>query len=237
MKRCWAKNLGGCSAKITREHYIGHELLHKVKVRGLHPDLERRELPVSAPTAHILCEIHNNKLSEVDQEAIKLKDGLIRWFKQEEDVCKGKGFWTPTRIDINGSLFGRWLCKVHCNFRTIDNTIPAEYYVRSAFGEATSPAARFYVQLDPGEILSYERRIWYADYFIGWSKPDEYALFHVYFMGLHFLVCPFELTANIQATLAAKSHAQSYRGNWTETPKRFVWKQGDIETKFLVFDW
>ena len=104
MKRCWAEILGGCSHKISREHYIGRELLQKVKIHGLHKGLEGLELPVTAPKAHILCENHNSQLSDTDQEAINLHEGLLRWFENEEDVRKGNGFWTPTCININGPL-------------------------------------------------------------------------------------------------------------------------------------
>src|SRR4030042_4749302 len=194
VKRCWAETLGGCSHKISIEHYIGRDLLQKVKTHGLHNNIEGIELPATALKAHILCENHNSQLSDTDQEAINLHEGLLQWFEKEGDIRKGNGFWTPTCININGTLFSRWLCKFHCNLSTLKDIIPAEYYIRSAFGEQTDPKPRFYVRLHPGDSVSYERRIWYSDYFIGWMKPYEFTLFHVYFMGLHFLVSPFDLT-------------------------------------------
>lgn len=237
MKRCWAEILGGCSHKISREHYIGRELLQKVKTHGLHDDLEGHELPATSLKAHILCENHNSQLSDTDQEAINLHEGLLRWFENEEDVRKGNGFWTPTCININGALFSRWLCKFHCNLSTLKGIIPAEHYVRSAFGEKTDPEPRFYVRLHPGDSISYERRIWYSDHIIGRSKSDENALFHVYFMGLDFLVSPFALTDAIKSMLAEITGSQFYLGYWMEKPHKFVWKQGDIQTKSFVFDW
>lgn len=236
-KRCWAEILGGCSQKISREHYLGRELLQKVKTCGLHNNLEGLELPANALKAHILCENHNSQLSDTDQEAINLHEGLLRWFENEEDVLRGKCFWIPTRININGALFSRWLCKFHCNLSTLKNIIPGEYYVRSAFGEQTDPEPRFYVRLHPGDSVSYQRRIWYSDYFLGRSKPEEYTLFHVYFMGLDFLVSPFPLTDSIKSRLAEITGSQFYLGYWMEKPHQFIYKQGDIHTKSLVFAW
>ncbi len=83
MKRCWAEISGGCSQGISQEHYVGRELLGKVKTSGLHKDLEGLELPATAlHQAHLLCENHNSQLSNADQEAINLHQGLLRWFEK-----------------------------------------------------------------------------------------------------------------------------------------------------------
>jgi hypothetical protein len=237
MKICWAKPLGGCSEKFSREHYVGRELLKNMRVRGLHPDLEGRELPATALNAHLLCKNHNSELSDTDQEAINLHEVLSEWFKLDEDVLAGNGFWTPAHYEVNGALFGRWLCKLHCNLRSLDGVVPAEYYVRTAFGEHTDPSPRFFLWLNPGGNLSYERRIWYADYTIGLRNSEEHILFHVYFMGVHFVVWPFDLSEEVKTVLARKTCNDFYLGYWMETPSQFIWKQGDIQTKFLVFDW
>jgi len=203
----------------------------------LHPNLEGRELPATALKAHLLCKNHNNELSDTDQEAINFHEVLSGWFKIDEDILTGNGLWTPTRYEVNGSLFGRWLCKLHCNLRSFDGFVPAEYYVRSAFGETTDPSPRFFVLLNTNENLRYERRIWYADYTIGMRNFEEHILFHVYFMGFHFIVFPFDLSETVKSVLATKTRNDFYIGCWMETPSQLIWKQGDIQTKFLIFNW
>jgi len=237
MKRCWEDILGGCSNKISQEHYVGRDLFQKLKTHGVHNNIEGIELPATALKAHILCKNHNSQLSDTDQEAIKLHKGLLQWFESEEDVRTGNGFWTPTCINIDGELFRRWLCKFHCNLSTLKDIIPAEYYIRSAFGEQTDPKARFYVRVNPGDGVSSEHRIWYSDYFIGWAKPDEFTMFHVYFMGIDFLVSPFALSDDVKNRLAEITGSKFYLGYWMEKPNKFVLKQSDIQTKSLVFDW
>jgi len=237
MKHCWADILGGCSAKISKEHYIGHDLFQKLRTNGIHNKIEGIELPATALQAHILCEKHNNQLSDTDQEAIQLHKGLLQWFENEEDVLKGNGFWTPTSINVDGALFSRWLCKFHCNLSTLKDIVPAEYYIRSAFGQQTDPEPRVYVRLHPGDSISYEHRIWYSDYFIGWTKPDEFTMFHVYFMGVDFLVCPFDLTEDVKNRVTRITGSRFCLGYWMEKPRQFVMKQGDIQTKSLFFDW
>jgi len=236
MKSCWADILGGCNKK-SREHYIGHDLFQQLKTHGLNKKIDGIELPSSALNAHILCENHNKQLSDTDQEAINLHEGLIKWFENEDDLLTGANFWTPTHININGLLFGRWLCKLHCNLSTFKDIPPAEYYIRSAFGEQIDPKPRFYVRLNPGDSVSYEHRIKYSDYFIGLTKQDEYTLFHVYFMGIDFLVSPFVLSNDIKNKLAGIIGSQFYLGYWIEKPSKFVMKQHEIQTKSLAFDW
>lgn len=237
MNRCWAQVLGGCSGKMSREHYVGTRLLKKVRSTGVHPGLEGREVPANALTAHVLCERHNNELSPLDAEAIRLHEGILAWFEHEDDVTTGSGLWSPTSISVNASLFGRWLCKLHCNYRTLGGSEPKRIYVRHAFGVELSNAVRFYTRLQVGDQVRYQRRIWYADYFVGWNEPEEYSVFHVYFMGLHFLVCPFQLTEPIRESLAKVAQSDFYLGDWTENPAQLIWNQGNIATKFLHLDW
>ena len=195
MKRCWADILGGCSERYSTEHYVGRGALfgsEKVKTQGLHPDLDERSVFVTDLRAHILCQTHNNNLSEADQEAINLRNALEQLFRKQdkEDLLKENGLWTPTQHNVSGSLFGRWLCKLHCNYVTFNDVDPPEYYVRHAFGERTDPILRFYVRTQFNETLSYQQRIRYLNYPGGPCKEDEYGTFYVFFMGFHFLFHP-----------------------------------------------
>ena len=160
MKKCWAEILGGCSQGFSKEHYIGRGQLfdqEKVKTQGLHPSLEDRSMHVDNLKAHILCKKHNNDLSEADQEAINFKTALesLSQCQDTEDILEGSGLWTPEQYNVKGSLFGRWLCKLHCNFVTLKDIDPPEYYVRSAFGQRADPVPRFYVRAQFHDNLGY----------------------------------------------------------------------------------
>ena len=166
MKRCWADILGGCSGGYSNEHYIGKGQLfdtESVKTQGIHPNLEGCSIRVSNLQAHTLCSTHNNNLSDADTEAIKLKNVLEQLFRKQskEDLLKGSGLWTPTQHIVSGTLFGRWLCKLHCNFVTLKDVDPPDYYVRHAFGMSADRTPRFYMRAQFHDVLSYQQRIRY----------------------------------------------------------------------------
>ena len=237
MKRCWAHILGGCSAKMSKEHYLGRKLLTKVRATGLHPDLEGRDVPASALSAHILCKRHNEELGEADQEAINLRASLLRWFDRQEDVTQGQGFWTPTHIDVNARLFSRWLCKLHCNYQTLGGKTPDELFVRYAFGQQRADEPRFYLRASLGDRLAYHSRIFYSSYSFASSEPSDCCLFHVFFMGLHFLVLPTRLTNAIQRSLAEAARTDLFLRDWTERLRQLKWRQSEILTKVLYLHW
>ncbi len=242
MKKCWADILGGCSKKYSNEHYVGRGDLfgnEKVTPQGLHPALNGRSFDVSDLKAHILCETHNNNLSDADTEAIKLKKVLEQLFRKQnkQDLLKGSGLWTPKQHIVSGSLFGRWLCKLHCNIVTFKGADPPEYYIHHAFGMSIDPTPRYYMRTQVHEVLNYQQRICYLNYPGGPSKKDEYSTFHVIFMGFHFLVCPYDLTEPIKAKLAEVSGDQSYLMGWTERLNKINMEIEGIVTKSIVFNW
>ena len=242
MKQCWADILGGCSEIYSNEHYVGRGALFankKVKTRGLHRDLDGRSIHVSDLQAHILCKTHNSNLSDVDNEAINLKNVLEQLLKEEnkDDLLEGSGLWTPTQHKVSGRLIGRWLCKLHCNFVTLKGVDPPEYYVHHAFGMSIDPTPRFYMRAQFNDVFSYQQRIRYFNYPSGPCKENEYGTFHVFFMGFHFLVCPYDLTEPIKAKLTEVSGDQSYLMNWMEKLDKIAIETEGIITKSITFDW
>lgn len=242
MKRCWADILGGCSDRFSKEHYVGRGVLFgsdKVKTQGLHPNLDARSVFVKDLKAHILCQTHNSNLSEADQEAINLRNALEQFFRKQnkEDLLKGSGLWAPTQHKVNGVLFGRWLCKLHCNIITFNDVVPPEYYVHHAFGESTDAVLRIYVRTQFNDVLNYQQRIRYLNYPGGPCREEEYGTFYVFFMGFHFLVCPYDLTKPIKAKLAEVSGDNSYLMDWTEKPNKITLENDGIVTKSILFNW
>lgn len=239
MKRCWASILGGCSKQASKEHYVGKKLFEDVTTHGLHPSLDGRCLTVNNLKANILCEKHNNRLSAADKEAINLHAGLQGLFQRQEkkELLSGDGLWTPTQYRINALLFGRWLSKLHCNLLTLGGIDSPEYYVRFAFGEHTAPIPRFYLRVQFHDVLSYQQRVWYTNFSGGPCKQDEYGTFHVFFMGFHFLVCPYDLTEAIKVKLAESTSNSFYIGNWMDKPQKIEKKQNGIVVESFIFNW
>jgi hypothetical protein len=113
---CWAAQLGGCSNKQSREHYISEGLWKNpvLRVRGF-PWLSggEKDLPISSLTAKILCTEHNNRLSPLDSEAIRVFKWLDEIWRLQEVRRKLRRtkFWTVKRYTVNGNLFERWAVK------------------------------------------------------------------------------------------------------------------------------
>lgn len=77
--KCYANVDGGCSTKISGEHYISHGLIRLYTfnddtVRLMHDHGYGIPHPVSPRqfVANVLCEAHNNGMSDLDTAAINL---------------------------------------------------------------------------------------------------------------------------------------------------------------------
>ena len=74
MNKCWARSLGNCSDKISKEHFVTEGLFPTsvVRIKGFSwcRD-EAQEIPVATLATKILCTTHNSRLSPVDASAIK----------------------------------------------------------------------------------------------------------------------------------------------------------------------
>lgn len=101
--RCYAHPLGGCSKKISNEHYFSHSLLKMLAkdellhVEGL-PWIQvgsNKKIPPTRLAAKILCENHNSRLSIYDDIA-KTVFNHLRYESSFEDplnVPKEFEYW------------------------------------------------------------------------------------------------------------------------------------------------
>jgi hypothetical protein len=111
-RKCYAAALGGCASKLTNEHYISDaiikvmERLGPMKVSGVPWSPEPKIIPSNGLTARILCKTHNEQLSALDSEALR----LFEWL----EPIAVPGAPLSDRIDLDGHLFERWLLKVLC---------------------------------------------------------------------------------------------------------------------------
>ena len=147
---CWAASLGDCGGKLSREHTISECLFPsgKVTVRGFNwCGNEPKTIGVGRLVGKILCERHNNRLSELDSEMLKCFES-IRESARLNDVRRGLGhsIWTIKRFKVDGRLLERWFLKtlINLNFegewKFGDHAdavgIPPKELVEMAFGRA-----------------------------------------------------------------------------------------------------
>jgi hypothetical protein len=191
VRTCWAKTLGDCAGKLTGEHPISNSLLGKtIKFKGL-PWCRSEMVTISAATAkaHILCDRHNNLLSEADSTAKNLQDAI---------ACLGRRVMTgepktksssPPHFYICGKRLTQWLCKTHCNLAILSGSPVCRDFVRCAFW--MKPFC-YDVILD-----AYENQVLCIDtgqfgYQHIWSESGK-ELFFLNFCGLDFFVTNFRV--------------------------------------------
>jgi hypothetical protein len=117
--QCWASCLGNCSPVQSREHYISKGLFDtdSVRVVGL-PwcKTEEKAIGVASAVAKILCKTHNEALSPLDTEAIKLFDCVREWSRlREVRATLPPGALRVRERRIDGLLVERWFLKTLVN--------------------------------------------------------------------------------------------------------------------------
>lgn len=117
MDKCWANPRGGCGDKISREHLISKGIFEnrEFHVKGF--SWYKREfvkVGIEAITRKCLCTNHNNALSEIDNEGIKLFNVL----DQIASFTVGTNHDKQLQINekISGNLLERWFLKTLINF-------------------------------------------------------------------------------------------------------------------------
>jgi hypothetical protein len=106
--KCYARTLGDCSEKISKEHYISHSLLKilagsdTLDVSGF-PWLNGSSIKTSPSglTASFLCKKHNEQLSSLDGEALKFFNHLRYKVPQKNEA-----------FEIDGGLLEKWCLKL-----------------------------------------------------------------------------------------------------------------------------
>lgn len=107
LRKCYAEALGGCSGPLSREHYISKGLIdlgqddpNGILLGGL-LDIRTPTSSQNLAVSKILCEKHNNDLSVLDAEAIRLCETILKWNQSGGRVEK----------TFDGDLLLRWQCK------------------------------------------------------------------------------------------------------------------------------
>lgn len=140
MDKCWASIIGGCSNKLSGEHYISKGLWlgrPLITISGFEwLKGEEKTLPVQKLTGRILCTSHNNQLSPLDSEAVE----FIKKQVQVEHVLyqrlkSRKRIFDPRRLAVDGEVFQRWAVKTVIGCSYIDHKDGVWHQTRRRLGE------------------------------------------------------------------------------------------------------
>ena len=165
MKDCWAKALGDCSDKISKEHIISEGMFPglEILVKGFSwCSDEFKEIRIETFVKRLLCEYHNHTLRLTDNAGID----AMKAFRAEVQLYKARNAmkpirWTVKKFRIDGRGLERWCLKTLINASEgaykigRDSTIvgqPSDRLVRIAFSkENFKPKAGLYGLADEGE--------------------------------------------------------------------------------------
>jgi hypothetical protein len=111
MKKCWANSLGDCSKSISGEHLVSKGIFNnrEFSVKGFSwCKNEFVTVGINSITRKCLCVKHNNELSQVDDEGIKLFNILDEIASLTAPDNKRQKLINE---NINGNLIERWFLK------------------------------------------------------------------------------------------------------------------------------
>lgn len=119
-KGCWAAVLGDCSKKMSREHTVSRSLFvsDDIMVQGFRWCLtEPKKIGLASLVAKILCEKHNNGLSELDAAALDAFNVFRECIRLNNvrGKLKRQPMWNVKRLTIDGPRLERWFLKTLIN--------------------------------------------------------------------------------------------------------------------------
>ena len=104
---CWAESLKDCSNKLSREHIVSEGAFpyQTLRVKGLPWCLDEfKEISIASFTRKVLCERHNNSLTDSDQAYIN----AMQCFRDEVPLYLARNKmkpirWTLQKFQIDGA--------------------------------------------------------------------------------------------------------------------------------------
>lgn len=148
MEKCWANILGNCGDKISREHLISKGIFadRSFRVKGFSwCKNEYKNVGIEAITRKCLCTTHNNLLTDVDNEGVRLFQVLDKIAELSSASREPTGTGNDDLHVFNGNLLERWFLKTLINVSYNSNHHlgefgeitgrPHEYLVHVAFGK------------------------------------------------------------------------------------------------------
>jgi hypothetical protein len=122
---CYAAPLGGCSPRLTGEHYVSHAVLRRMTEGGGQlvlskfawiPEGESKAIPPSQVKAKVLCAIHNSALSPYDTLGERFCGLLLKAGHVAPERCTVAGLF-------NGEDLERWFLKTLCGITAMEASV------------------------------------------------------------------------------------------------------------------
>ncbi|HYX37119.1 MAG TPA: hypothetical protein VE954_28795 [Oligoflexus sp.] len=146
-RNCWAAILGDCGGPLTREHVISDCLFDglSVTVQGFNwCKGQAVNVGTGGFASKILCEKHNNDLSNLDIAAKLARDSIQEAHRiGAERIAAGLSKNWPRRvIKVNQTIFAQWCLKTLSNFSQVQagSWSPNSALVEIIFGKRKFPA-------------------------------------------------------------------------------------------------
>lgn len=119
-RQCWAREIGGCSGVMSKDHPVSAQLLPQGAIVSGFPWLGGKPKAVGLNSLGVrcLCTHHNSQLSRLDDAAGKLSrelDEFVRVFDVRTRAGRaGKKKWSLHYWEEDGNLLERWCGKFLC---------------------------------------------------------------------------------------------------------------------------
>jgi hypothetical protein len=201
-KGCWAKCLGNCSQKMSREHTISQGLFNtdEIMVQGFPWCLDEPKcIGLANLVKKILCTAHNNALGELDDAAKRAFDVFreaVRLNNVRQKI-KRPPVWNVKRLTIDGPQLERWFLKtlINLSFRGqwtigvgahLAGSVSSEL-VETAFGlRKFEPGAGMYTIARAGQQMDSTDRVNFTPLTLGSGLYAARFIFrgHTFFLNL-----------------------------------------------------
>jgi hypothetical protein len=222
---CYARALGGCSRKMSAEHYVSKCILELVENRASQKSKSVRvtglsfqqpgvlqQFGISSLVGNVLCEAHNSFLSHLDGAGKAMFTAMDRLNDGAADQS------SPERVlRVDGDRLERWVLKSMCGglysgaFRvsptdTMKGLCPPSEWLHILFNGAEFPYRQgiYYMPRKAGETVTADEYVLRFEP-LGSRDTDEIGGLRVWFQGFEFAL----LMGNIAKLVR---HALSHAG-------------------------
>ncbi len=249
---CWARSLGDCAGRLSREHTVSRVVLddEQIEFTGPVTQGQPRVIGIAALCSKILCEKHNNALSPLDDAAGVFRaamDECVRLASVRRSLSPRKD-WTLACFDVDGPLIERWFLKTLINVEqtfptndaswvagAVDREPPAELvrivYGRSAFPQDAGLHAIIYEGLN-----EHFRRTVQITVMVD-QRDDTICAGAFTFQGLRLVLTLRPIAPGQPFTVDGVTPANAGPGRTILRPNKFWFRVHGAKSQVIRFNW
>lgn len=239
---CFARALGGCSQKISGEHYVSKSLLElvenragkiskSVRVEGLafqKPGI-LQSIGVASLVGNILCEAHNSCLSPLDVAGTGLFTALDRL-----NDAAGEPTLPDQVLHVDGDRLERWMLKTLCGGlyagafgllqgESMKGECPPVEWLEILYQDAEFPACQGIYYM-PSEKVTADPVVFRVAPLLA-TEHNVVIGFQIWFFGFHFVLLLARLTPGVPTLLDTAAYRPAgLRAVGSNTRIRFDWR-------------